>query len=414
LRIFQDGVLIQTIGSADYSHGPGNEVNVPISVALLSTTATSITATLSYVYVEYLQIPSSIYHGNLIAMSHSGGVTINPVSNQPDLTIQSFAQGSFTSFSFNDVNIKCVDAGAHTVKIYDSIPGGAVTLIDTRNIGSLAAGAAIRINYSDPNIASGTHIIIVKTDADASIGETDEGNNEARFTIVVPPSELTISKITTSPTNLNIGNTTEFTATIKNTGRRAGNFSVRFRVNGVQVGALKNVTALNENSTVLITSDPYTVTTAASACGNIVEAFADVNNQVVESDNNNNSREIVLGAELSPYQLNGEIGSASNPAVVRVFTNNQFFPAVRNIGHRDASDVTVRFTLNNNWIAADTIGQVKAGEIFAAHPSFSYLFTTAGNYVVKLTADTANLICEANESNNQGDFHIRVVDSKPD
>ncbi|RYE12950.1 MAG: hypothetical protein EOP51_30635, partial [Sphingobacteriales bacterium] len=202
LRIFQDGVLIQTIGSADYSHGPGNEVNVPISVALLSTTATSITATLSYVYVEYLQIPSSIYHGNLIAMSHSGGVTINPVANQPDLTIQNFAQGSFTSFSFNDVNIKCVDAGAHTVKIYDSIPGGAVTLIDTRNIGSLAAGAAISISYSDPNIASGTHIIIVKTDADAAIGETDEGNNEARFTLVVPPSELTISKITTSPTNL--------------------------------------------------------------------------------------------------------------------------------------------------------------------------------------------------------------------
>ncbi|RYZ17508.1 MAG: hypothetical protein EOP49_50595, partial [Sphingobacteriales bacterium] len=182
----------------------------------------------------------------------------------------------------------------------------------------------------------------------------------------------------------------------------------------VQVGALKNVTALNENSTVMITSDPYTVTTAGSACGNVVEAFADINNQVLESDNNNNSREIILGAELSPYQINGEVGSASNPAVVRVFTNNQFFPAVRNIGHRDASDVTVRFTLNNNWIAADTIGQVKAGEIFSAHPSFSYLFTTAGNYVVKVTADTANLICEANESNNEGDFHIRVVDSKPD
>ena len=415
LRIFQDGVLIQTIGSADYSHSPGEEVIVPINVPLNSTTPTVISATLSYVYVEYTQIPSSLYHGNNIAMSHSGSVTISPVAAQPDLTIQGFAQTSFTSFRFDNANIKCVNAGAHTVKIYDSIPGGgAPVLISTRNITSLAAGTATGITYSDPNITSGTHFIKVKTDADEGITETNEGNNEFVFRIEVPKSELFITKLTSSPTDLGIGSTTQFTATIKNTGRSAPAFTVRFTVNGTQVGALKNVAGLAENGTTTITSDAYTVTNNSFDCGETVVALADAGNQVDEQDNNNNDLSIKLGTDIAPYQKPGEVGSASNPAVVRVFTTNQFYPAIRNIGYRDAENVTVKFTLNNNRIGSDTVNYVKAGEIFASHTSFTRMFTVAGDYVVKVIADTANTICENLENNNEGDFHIRVVESKPD
>ncbi len=414
LKVFQDGVLIQTILSADYSHGPGNTVIVPVNIPLTSTTATTITAELKYVYVEYLQIPSSIYHGNYIPMSHTGGVTINPVANMPDLTIQNYSQLSFTSFGFYDANIKCVAAGAHLVRIYDSIPGGAISLIDTRNITSLGAGSSIPIVYSDPTITTGTHIIKVVTDADGSVAETNEGNNTVYFTMVVPASDLTVTKITTSPTALNIGSATQFTATIKNTGRSAGSFNVRFRVNGVQVGALKSIASLGEGSIVQVTSDAYTVTTAGDACGLPVDAFADINFTVVESDETNNSRQVIFGADLAPYQISGEVGSAANPAVVRVFTTNQFYPAIRNTGERDVDNVTVKFTLNSSRIGADTINNVRAGEIFAAHASFSHMFTIAGNYVVKVLADTANTICENDETNNEGDFHIRVVESLPD
>lgn len=414
LRIFQDGVLIQTIGSADYSHGPGNEVTVPVNVPLNSTAATIISATLTYTYIEYLQIPSSIYHGNFHPMSHSGSVSINAVAAQPDLTIQGFAQTTFTSFRFDNANIKCVNAGAHNVKIYDSIPGGPLTLISTRNIASLNAGNAIGITYSDPTFTSGTHFIKVKTDADEVIGEPNESNNEFVFSIFVPASELTIPKLVASPTDLNPGSTTTFTATIRNTGRSTGSYTVRFTAGNVQVGALKTVTGMAENSNITVTSDPYTVTNNSNDCGVVIEASADFGNTVVEPDNNNNSLQIVLGADLAAYQQPGEVGSASNPAVVRVFTTNQFYPAIRNIGYRDAGNVTVRFRLNNNWIGADTVNYVKAGEIFASHASFTRMFTVAGNYVVKVTADTANLICEDDETNNEGDFHIRVVESKPD
>ncbi|MBK8089095.1 MAG: choice-of-anchor D domain-containing protein [Chitinophagaceae bacterium] len=414
LKVFQDGVLIATYPSADYSHGPGNEVTVPVNIPLTSTTPVVISAELTYVYVEYTQIPSSLYHGNHIQMSASGSTTIHPVENKPDLTIQSFAQTGFTAFSFNNANIKCVTAGAHTVKVYDSIPGGSFTLIKTSSFGSLGAGSASSISYSDPTMTAGTHFIKVITDADATVTETSETNNEALFTVVVPESDLTITKLVPSTTALSIGSSVRFTATVKNSGRRTGSFDVRFNVNGVQLGALKTIPLLGENSSVTVMSDAYIVNNADSDCGVIVEAVADINNQVTESNETNNNRQIKLGSDLAPYQLPAEVGSASNPAIVKVNISKQFYPAVRNIGERDVTKVTVRFTLNGNWLAADTINNVKAGEIFAAHGSFTHTFTAVGDYVVKVIADTSNTICENNEANNEGNFYIRVIDSKAD
>lgn len=414
LRIFENGVLIQTIGSANFSNSPGNEVIVPINVPLTSTAPVTITATLSYTYIEYLQIPSSIYFGNYIPMSQTGSITINPISNQPDLTLQSFSQTSATSFSFNNVNLKCVTAGAHQVRIFDSIPGGTSTLIDTRNIAAVGASGFIPISYSNPNFSSGTHFIRVITDFNSDIAESNEANNTSLFTLIVPASELTVTKISSSPTALSIGNSTQFTATIHNTGRPTGNFNVRFTANGSQIGTLKNVASLAQNTSINVSADLYNVPNYFEDCAVVIEVFADVNNQVVESDENNNTRQIMLGTDLAPYELPNEVGSASNPVVVRINSTNQFFPAVRNLGYRDAGLTTVRFSLNGNFIGSDTIGNIKAGEIFAGRAAFTYTFTAEGNYVVKVLADTANLICENNEGNNEGNFYIKVVEAKAD
>ncbi|RYD88899.1 MAG: hypothetical protein EOP54_26500, partial [Sphingobacteriales bacterium] len=287
LRVFRDGVLIETRVSADNSNGPGNEVIIPVSFPLTSTTASTITAELKYVYVEYFQIPGPFYHGVNNQMVHTQGVTITPVAAQPDLTISNFSQTGYTSFRFNNANIKCVAAGPHVVKIYDSIPGGARTLVDTRNFSSLAAGAVAGINYGNASFTSGTHFIRVITDSEQSQVETDETNNDFLFTIVVPPADLSISALTTSPTALRTGDVTRFTATVLNTGRTAASFVVRFVAAGVQVGGLKTVTALAENSSVLVTSDPYTITNNSNDCGVPVMATADFTNSIPESDESN-------------------------------------------------------------------------------------------------------------------------------
>ncbi|MFZ1528077.1 MAG: CARDB domain-containing protein [Ferruginibacter sp.] len=421
VKIFDNGVLIETFSTPDdpifgsLGTFPGDEKSYPVNVSLSTPGTHVITAVATYVYNEFLQIPTSIYHGSMIPMSATGSATLTAQPNLPDLTIQGFTQTGFTAFSLQDANIKCVAAGSHTVKIYDSIPGGAITLIKTSVIGSLSGGSTTSISYSDPTMSAGTHIIKVITDSESTVTETDETNNEKLFTIVVPMSELSITKFVAIPTAIPTGSTTKFVATIKNSGRTTGSFNVRFRVNNVQVGAVKTVLSLGENVSTIVTSDAYTVNYADNACGLVVDVLADVSNTVPESNESNNTDQFNLSADLKPYQLSYEAGSsAGNPVIVRVNTSNQFYPAVRNIGQRDVSNVTVRFTLNSNWLAADTISYVKAGEIYASHASFTHVFSTAGDYVVKVIADTANTICEGDETNNEGNFYIRVVQSKPD
>lgn len=414
LEIFQDGVLVQTITSYDGSHSPGEQRVIPVTFPLNTAAPVDIRGVLTYTYVEYREIPSSLYHGIRTAMSATGGGTIRPELNQPDLTIQQFAQTGFKAFSFNDANIKCGDAGAHTVKIFDAVSGGPFNLVKTTTVNSLAGGTAIGISFNDPSLAPGTHTIRIVTDADGTVDEQDENNNVFETTIVVPFPDLSIPKIKASNTALSVGSAVKFIATVKNTGSAAGEFYVQFNVNGVQVGAKKKVSFVNENESVTVISDDYIVTTADNVCGTAIEAIADVDGAITESDESNNSRQIVFASDLAPYQLPGEVGSASNPAVVRVNTTNQFFPAIRNIGERDVSNVSVRFMLGSNWIGADALATVKAGEVYAAHAAFTQMFTVPGDYVVQVIADTANTICESDENNNTGSFYIRVVDTKPD
>ncbi len=420
VKVFVDGVLTETFYTSDdpvfgsVGTFPGDEKTYPVNINFTTAGTHVVTATATYVYNEFLQIPTSIYHGSFTAMTASGSVSITVLPDLPDLTVQGFAQTGFTAFSFQDANIKCVTAGSHTVKVYDSIPGGSVTLIKTSVISSLSGGSATTIGYSDPAMTAGTHIIKVVTDTDGTVSETDETNNTKLFTVVVPPSELTVTSFNTVPTAISTGGTTKFVAVIKNSGRTTGSFDVSFTANGVQVGTLKTISSLGENASITVTSDAYTVAYADNACGIAAEVTADAGNSVTESNEADNSKQLTLSSDLKPYQLGNEIGSAGNPAIVRVNTTNQFYPAVRNIGYRDVSNVTVRFTLNGNWLAADTISNVKAGEVFAAHASFTQMFSVPGTYEIKVIADTANIICESNEANNEGSFFIRVVDSKAD
>ena len=414
LKVFADGVLFQTYPSADYSHGPGNEVIVPVDFALASTSALVITAELKYTYVEYLQIPSSIYHGTWIPMVQTGGVTIHPVSNLPDLNIQQFMQTGFTAFQFLDVNKNCSTAGAHTVKVFDSIPGGSFVLIKTSSITSVAGKTGLVISYSDINMTAGVHFIKVITDTDGTVAEEDETNNEFITSITVPAPDLSVTKIINTPTALSIGSPVVFKATVKNTGKHCNSFKVQFLVGGVQLGSKKTVSSLSENNSVTVISDTLIVTNPENSCGPEIKVIADSDFDITESFENNNELSVQFSADIRPYQLSNEIGSANRPVIVRVNTTNQFFPAVRNTGMRDVNNVSVSFVLGGNVIGNGNIATIKAGEVFAAYSSFTQMFTTAGDYVVTVIADTANTICESNEANNSGSFHIRVTDSKMD
>lgn len=410
LKVFINDELVET---RPYARGlaPGQDIVVIFPWELpQSTDPLTIRAEFWYTYAEYEQIPNTAtIRPHYITYHIEDSRTIVPQPSLPDLSIQNFAQTSFTSFRFDAVNLKCVTAGSHVVRIFD---GG--SLIKTETISSLAGGASKTINFSDPTLSPGVHTIRIIIDAADAITETDETNNDFTFTITVVAPDLSITDVTASPTLMNNGTNTQFTAVIKNTGKATGSFNVRFAVNGVQVGAKKNISGIGERGTATITSDAYTVTSNANTCGDVLEVFVDSDGTVAESSESNNKKNIPLSADLTPFQLPNEIGSASNPAIVRVNNTGNFFPAIRNMGIRDAANMQVHYLLNGVVIAEETIANVKAGVAYAAHGTFSHMFSSTGDFVIRIVADSSNTICESDESNNIGLYHIRVTDSKPD
>ncbi|MDO6429036.1 CARDB domain-containing protein [Flavitalea sp. BT771] len=414
VKIFQNGVLIQTYWSADGSTSPGDSKTIPVNISLDTTGPNIITAEQSYVYDEFFQNEDNFYHGVFTTITGTGTTTMLAEANSPDLTIQGFSQTGFTSFSFADANIKCGEAGPHTVEIWDSIPGGAKKLIKSYSVGTLAGRTLKSFSFSDSTMTIGDHYISIVTDAAGVVSEQDETNNVFETRLVVPPADLTVGTIKPSSASATIGSTVTFSATIRNSGSRTGPFQVSFSANGVQIGSTISVARVGEKDSITVLSAPYTVTTAERDCPVVIEVTADATNMVPESSKANNTSQLPFGSDLAPYMLSSEAGSAANPVVVRVGANTVFSPLVRNIGSRDIHGVTVRYTLSGVPIGTDSIGLIRAGEPFASPGSFSYTFTTAGNYTVKVEADTANSICEAKEGNNAGNFYIRVVETNPD
>lgn len=411
LKVFIDGVLFETRTYNQGALNPGDEVTLLLPWQIpQSTNPVTISAQLVYTYVEQEQIPNTAtIRPHYITYTIDKNTIVTPSSNTPDLSAQSFFQTGYTSFRFDAINLNCVSAGSFKVKIYDG-----TTLIKTESISSLAGGDFKTITYSDPGMTPGVHAIKVVVDEDEEVIESDENNNIFTFNFTVIAPDLKITDISATPSLMNNGTQTQFKAVIKNTGKATGSFNVRFAVNGVQVGNKISVSGLSDDGSAIFISDAYTVTGSINTCNDVLEVFVDSDNSVAESNEGNNIKTVQLSPDLRPYQTSNETGSANNPAIVRVNNTGNFFPAIRNMGIRDAENVQVHYLLNSVEISTETIATVKAGESFAAHGAFSYMFSTPGDYQIRVVADSLGTVCETDETNNAGIYHIRVTDSKPD
>ncbi len=414
LKIYVDGNLVETLTPIDGTYNPGDVVTIPYNFPLTSTAQVNVSAIVTYTYVEYLQIPDNFYHGIRTNHTATGAVPITPQPDLADLTVTDFVQTDMVSFRFNNRNNNCPDVGAHTVRVYDSIPNGAVTLIQTYNVASVAGKSYVTLTYRDSSFTPGTHFIKVVTDYDGVIAEENENNNTVVFTMVVPAPDLSVGKISLQHTDVVAGQTTRISATIRNIGKFTENFGIRFSLGGTQIGGIIPVAFIGSNDSIVVYSGLFTVTSPAALCAGVITVTADALSVVTESNESNNTATQQLAADLTPLIYSHEVGAIGNPVVVRVNTRNQFFPSIRNMGIRDVDNVTVRYELGSDWIGNSLLPKVKAGAAYVAFGSFNYEFTTPGNYVIRVTVDTANAICEVNETNNQGNYYIRVVDSKPD
>ncbi|MFM9907702.1 MAG: CARDB domain-containing protein [Chitinophagaceae bacterium] len=420
VKVFNDGVLIQTYYTNDIpdfgSAGtfPGDVKTFPVTVPLSTTGPHNIVVVATYQYNEFFQNETYFYHGTFTQETATASATIFAQENKPDLTLDNFRQSNFRSFTFDDKNLECVDAGLHLVRIVEVTTPGSPVLVQENSISSVPGKSSVAVSVSLPSLSIGTHIFRVVTDTTALLSETNENNNAFLVTLVVPAPDLTVSKVSPTSTSLSVGSSVAFTATVKNSGVSAGPFVVRFLANGVPIGGDINVASIGEKGSVIVTSNAFTVTTPDFACPFDIIVIADAASTISESDETNNTAIIKLGADIQPLQLPGEFGSSSNPAKVRVNTSKQFNAYVRNIGTRDIRNITVKFMENGVKLGEALIPVIKAGIDLPAVASFTHTFTTVGPVVVDVVTDTANAVCELSEINNTGPYHILVTDSKED
>lgn len=417
IKVFLDGVLIDTYFSyEDPIFGatavPGEVKTIPVNVPLSSAGTHVVTVVHNYVYNEFFQIESTFYRGEMKPMSSTTSTSVFVAPNLPDLTIGNFRQTSYRTFTFDDINNNCADAGSHVVRVLDVT--GAQQLLQEITVASLLKRSSRNIVYSGPLLSVGTHRIRIVTDTLGTVTEELETNNVFEVTIVVPATDISVTKVEPAATALNAGTQVRFKATLKNTGIAGGAFAVRFTAGGMAIGNDIAVAGIGENGEIVVTSDLYTVTTADKDCPIDINVIADINNAIIESTKANNSKLVKLGSDINPTQKPSEFGSAGNPSRVRVNQSKTFNAYIRNVGNRDISNVPVMFVYNNVKIGEAVIPSIKAGEFFPAVATFTYSFNTVGNAVVRVVTDSANLICEADETNNSSNFHVLVTDVKED
>jgi subtilase family serine protease len=419
VKVFHNGVLVQTFYTNDIpdfgSAGtfPGDEKIYPVNIVLDTAGPNVITAVATYQYNEFFQNETPFYKGTFTNMTSTGGVTIFSQTNKPDLTLGNVVQTSFTSFTFQDQNNKCGTAGAHIVRILD-VTGTPVVLADIP-VAGLGSNSTTTLTGSFPGLSIGTHRIRIVTDTTSLVDEANEGNNAIEFDWVVPAPDLLPHGLINTISNLQAGSSTTFQTRVVNTGTATpGSFTVRFFADNVQIGADKTIASLGERSDVVITSDPWTVTTTPNNCPVTIRVVVDNGMSVTESNEANNERVMQLGTDLDPTPLPGEFGSSSNPTRVRVNTSKTFNAYIRNIGTRDVENVTVKFMLAGAKIGEALVPHIPAGKDYPAVATFTYTFTVPGNVVVTIVTDTANLACEILETNNTASYHVVVTDSKED
>jgi subtilase family serine protease len=420
VKVFNNGVLIQTYYTNDVpdfgSVGtfPGDVKVIPVNIPLGSTGPNNITVVATYVYNEFLQIPTSIHHGSFTQMTATAGSTIIAEPNKPNLSLGNFIQTSYRSFTFQDNNTECAAAGSHLVRIVDvTVPGSPVT-VQTNTVTGVAGKSHATLSANFPSLLPGVYQFRIITDTTELVDETDETNNAVLVTLTVPEPDLTISKISSSPTDLPQNASVSFKATINNSGVAAGPFTVRFLANGVPIGGDIPVSSIIEKGELTVTSNIFTVPTAEIDCPINITVIVDAGSMINESNESNNSATIPLGSDIVPLQLQGESGSSSNPERVRVNTSKHFNAYIRNTGSRDIHNVTVKFMHKGIKIGEALVPLIKAGIGFPAVASFTHTFTNPGKDTVEVFTDTANLVCEIDDNNNTGLYHIVVTDSKED
>ena len=275
------------------------------------------------------------------------------------------------------------NAGASSVNFY--IDG---SLLGTRNVPWLEAGDNATATYT-LSATPGSHAIQAVADSLHQVNESDETNNDTTVTCETAAPDLVIDAISCSPGNRTESSNVTTTVTIKNQGKGTADFSLlAFYVDDVYQ------TAVSLNRLDAGAATTRTFSSFVDAKEHTFKAVADVNNQVSESDESNNSRTANISALAPDLVIESITWSPAQPLIAHQMT---FTVTVKNQGTKLAGSFDLSFYVDKAYRFHQEMSALPAG----ATVTMTYPWVTQSESMdLRAVVDEANYTDESNESNN--------------
>jgi subtilase family serine protease/murein DD-endopeptidase MepM/ murein hydrolase activator NlpD len=260
-----------------------------------------------------------------------------------------------------------------------------------------------------PNGPSGTyctHALEFYADVDGHVIEADELNNVFRLELRVRnPADLKVSGITfTSPPKFGVRTTA--VAQLSNVGATAsGAFAVKWFLDGVQVG-YGGHTSLAPGE---VSSGNVRYDWTPAAGQHTLQFVADVNAQVAESNESNNSASVSVNITAPDLRV-GSITLFPSPPLAGVPTTATAY--LVNQGTAASGTFNVKWFLDGVQRGYGGHASLAPGEVSAGNVRFSWT-PTVGQHTLRFEADVDHSVLESNERNNTGQTTVNVV-TRPD
>ena len=259
-------------------------------------------------------------------------------------------------------------------------------------VSSIPAGGTVIKTFSW-RVERLTYTVRVVGDDDDNVPESDETNNEKELIFsgtFIPEPDLIIQDITWSPLNPSAGDNVTFTVTVKNQGGGSAIASqAYYYVDDSQEGS-DNVSSIPAGGTAT-----GTFTWNAASGNHTIKAVADFNDDVPESDETNNEKEITsLEMYLADLIIQSITWTPLNPTPRQTVT---FTFTVKNQGNGDAGPSTAYYYIGDIGKRPVAVSSITAGGTASGNFTWG---TPEGNATIAAVADYYNAVPESDEGNN--------------
>ena len=278
----------------------------------------------------------------------------------------------------------------------------------TKYVSSLAVGGTTNVTFTytaSQYTSDKTITVTAIADSSGAVAESDESNNTrtASFTArkYIPPfPDLTVSSLTSDKGLYEAGDTVTVTAVVKNIAQSAS-YTTTVRLTVPNIGTYsQNIPALSAGASQMVTFT-FTAPASLSAQNVTVTAFADPNNIVAESNENNNTRTAVISINALRPDIEVVDSTITDWYAGKDVTVSAI---VRNLTAQPVPSVAIRLTIGSSSYT-ENIPIAGNGSNLAV---FRITVPTAGSYDVKVTANPNGALNETDESNNTLSRNIQV------